>query len=101
MYTDEVATRFSLALNRRVKIGLADPVVANRVRLWGNAMIIATLLSFGTIGGQVAGINVMGSMAGLALVGCLGSIAAGAIYLAFLPPRAYTRWITATAEGKS
>lgn len=93
------STYFANALARRVRIGLADPVVANRVRLWGSAMIVAALLSFAGISGQLSGFNLLGTLAGLTFVGSFGSLAAGAIYLAFLPPRAYTRWIATFETG--
>jgi hypothetical protein len=94
------STRFANALRRRVRLGLADPVVANRVRLWGAAMIIASLMCAGTLAGQLLGVDAMGTTTGLALVGGFGSVAASAIWLAFLPPRSYTRWIAATVVGE-
>ena len=93
------STRYSIALRRRVKLGLAEPVVANRILLWAIAMVIATALSAGATLGQVAGINVMGSFEGLTFVGCFGTVAACAIYLAFLPPKAYTGWVMARAAA--
>lgn len=93
------STRYAIALRRRVQLGLAEPVVANRILLWASAMVIATALSAGATLGQIAGINVMGSPEGLTFVGCFGTVAAGAIYLAFLPPKAYTGWVTARAAA--
>lgn len=93
--------RYSAVLKRRLKLGLADPVVFDRVRLWGVAMALATLMSVVTVGGQFVGIDVLASMGGAAFIGCVGFVAGSAIYLALLPPRAYTRWIHArwSAQG--
>ena len=85
----------SRKLWRRVALGLAEPVVADRMRLWGVAMSIGTLLCAMTACDQFVGLDVLGTAYGVALIGPLGLIAAIALYLAFLPPAFYTRRVTA------
>jgi hypothetical protein len=92
-WTSGEALHYAGQLRRRLAFGLADPVVTDRVRLWGLGMLCATLMSVVTVSTQAAGADILGSLAGAAFIGCLGLVAAGTIYLAFLPPRAYTRWV--------
>jgi hypothetical protein len=92
------ALRYTAALRRRLQLGLADAVVTDRMRLWGSAMALsAAMASIMTIGSAL-GIDLMATMPGLALFAGLGVVAAGAIYLAFLPPRIYTDWVSARAQ---
>ena len=91
--------RYASILARRFELGLVDPVVLNRVRLWGIAMGLAFVLASTTIGAHLMGIDMMGTVPGAAFVGCVGFIAGSAIYLAFLPPRAYTNWVTGRLQA--
>jgi len=86
-------------LRRRVGLGLASPVVANRIRLWGISSGVAMLLN-GT--SQVAawnGIDVATSILGATLIGVLGPISAGATWLAFFPPASYLRRVERTSAA--
>jgi hypothetical protein len=85
-------------LRRRVAIGLADPVVANRMWLWGaSSAWIAVAFGVFTLGSLTPG-GVNATPIVLALSGC-GIAAAAAMTLAFFPPLRYRRWlITAAAE---
>jgi hypothetical protein len=85
-------------LQRRVALGLASPVVADRMRLWGIASGVAMLLN---IISQVAawnGVDIATSAFGSAVIGILGPIAAGAMWLAFFPPPWYLRRLEPSAE---
>jgi hypothetical protein len=81
--------RHASMLSRRVRIGLADPVVADRVRLFATLMATGTVASWIFAGFQAAGIAVGGTTIGLSLGGtvCLFSVAL--LWLAFLPPASY------------
>lgn len=92
------ALRHAAALRRRLRLGLADPVVANRVQLWGGAMALSAGMAAFTTTGQVLGVDLMATTAGMAVISCLGVVAAGSIYLAFLPPRFYTAWVGAHTD---
>jgi hypothetical protein len=86
--------RYAGLLDRRVKLGLAEPVVAHRIRLWGlgaSAQCIAIGIDLGSyavahqpLAATAAGLNVMSA---LALAGAI------CVALAFFPPKPYLRWI--------
>jgi hypothetical protein len=95
--------RYFGLLRRRLRLGLADPVLVNRFLLWG----IAASTAFGIY--AVALLNLLESSphdvaAGVfspawALVtSVLGLTSAACMWLAFLPPALYRRWIESTAE---
>ncbi len=94
-WTGWESLRYARVLQRRMSIGLAEPVVVDRVRLWGIAMALSTVMSTLTIAASVAGIDLISTLSGAVIVGGLGFVAASAIYLAFLPPEAYMRWVKA------
>jgi hypothetical protein len=76
-------------LARRQKLGLADPVVTDRMRLWALSMLAAGLACavFGTC--QVLGIPVGGTAFGLLLTTAAALSSAGFMWLAFMPPASY------------
>lgn len=81
-------------MRRRLRLGLADPVVTNRFLLWGLGSGVAFLGS--GIGAAVIALLGFGASRspGLGLVLSVhGAIAAVAMWLAFLPPQHYRRWI--------
>lgn len=80
---------------RRQSLGLSDPVVANRFLLW-------VLFSASTLGMNLAnscalaaGISAVESVPVQAAMTGLGLSASSCMYLAFLPPPAYRRWLVA------
>jgi hypothetical protein len=89
-----------LKMRRRVRLGLADPVVTNRFLMWA---IGAFAAGWGTAVGTVAGIVTGQGTApqgGWTMVSSSlhGLVAAIAIALAFIPPAFYVRYIRARAE---
>jgi hypothetical protein len=91
------SVRYSLQLARRAKLGLADPIVVDRVRLWGISIGSAWVINLASSIGALMGIDFAASTVGALVIAPLGLLAAGTIWLAFLPPRAYLRWVTARA----
>jgi hypothetical protein len=84
-------------LRRRQRLGLADPVVCERVFLWGIASVASTIVGgTSTIAGFL-GINFAATVFGAAVIAPLGLLAAGSLWLAFLPPSAYLRRVRARA----
>jgi hypothetical protein len=94
------ALRYHARMRRRVRLGLADPVLANRFLLWGlgigsagvgsaigNVVMIAT----GSGLGELDGVTLSNSMFGLA--------SAVLMWIAFLPPARYRRWLEARAAA--
>ena len=93
--------RYRAVLRRRLALELADPLVVNRFTLWAFVSIesfllnsICTLLAFRAGGGSGMSGDDM-----ILATGALGMTGAVAIYLAFVPPRAYQRWVTESAEA--
>jgi hypothetical protein len=43
----------------------------------------------------------MSNMTAMGLMACLGAVAGGTIYLAFLPPEVYVSWVRRRAEWPS
>jgi hypothetical protein len=86
--------RYYAALRRRLRLGLADPLIAHRFLLWGLAIGAAA-------GGYAVAVahRLIHSTGILAHAWSLGAVAflaftsAGALALAFFPPRAYRRWV--------
>jgi hypothetical protein len=91
------AFRYYGMLRRRIPLGLADPVVANRIALWGVAGgLIAFLFlaipipqRFMGLSAENPALSMMQSLVGLAVAVCIA--------LAFFPPRAYLRRIETRA----
>ncbi len=98
--------RYARLMRRRVALGLADPLVANRFVLWSiwtGALGFTALLLFAVRSracwlllhgvdprvAMPAAIPVTGAIAGVAVVS-----AAVAVWLAFFPPASYRRWVT-------
>jgi hypothetical protein len=101
--------RYARLMRRRVALGLADPVVANRFVLWSvwtGALGFAAILLFAVrsrafwlqlhgVDPRVvmpAAIPITGALAGIAVVS-----ASVAVWLAFFPPESYRRWLRAEA----
>ncbi len=91
---------------RRVRIGLGDPIVANRFVLWtvwtgtlaAIPLFVLGLRAAGALEAPVAGAPLPPMLtAVLVLLGAGGAAAALAVWLAFFPPAAYRRWILAGA----
>lgn len=87
--------RHAALLKRRIHVGLGDPVVVNRMRLWGVAMLLSTLMCGAGLGFQLAGVPILNTEAGATFLGLFGLGSGSALYLAFFPPPAYLRWVAA------
>lgn len=87
------ALSHSVALRRRLRLGLADAVIVDRIQLWGGAMAVAALMSAIWSVAYVQGLDPMASSMGMAVMAALGVAAAAGIYLAFLPPKLYVSWV--------
>lgn len=95
LWTAVESLRWYVLLRRRQAVGLGDPVVANRFLLWGVSGVSATL---GT--GVSTALVFLGASHGgahpvsLLAVGVAGLASSVSLYLAFLPPRAWLRFVT-------
>jgi hypothetical protein len=88
-------------LRRRVRLGLADAVLANRFLMWaGSASAAALGTAVGVAASLATGRATLELPAILASSSALGLAAALGMWLAFAPPRAYVAWISgATARA--
>jgi hypothetical protein len=92
--------RYHVLLRRRLRLGLADPVVANRIWLWSVAAFLVTLQY-----GYTLAIPWLSSLfdavsVAPAFVGTLGVLIALSITHAFYPPQRYLRWIEKRAGAE-
>jgi hypothetical protein len=81
-------------MRRRLRLGLADPVVTNRFLLWGlgsSAAFFGSALGFLVI--ALTGINSSRIPSLNLIVSLHGLVAAITWWFAFQPPAAYVRWI--------
>jgi hypothetical protein len=92
--------RYHARMRRRARLGLADPVLANRFLLWGLGIGSAGV---GSLVGNVAMIATgsgPGDLDGLTLSNSLFGLASAVLmWIAFLPPAAYRRWLEARAAA--
>jgi hypothetical protein len=94
------ALRWYARMRKRAALGLGDAVVANRFLLWaigagsaglGSLIGVAVQVATGTVGTQIPWV--------LASSSAHGFVAAVAMWLAFVPPAGYVRWIQARAAA--
>jgi hypothetical protein len=89
--------RYHRLLTKRAKLGLADPVVADRMRLWGAGMLFAFVINVFSSVLAFFGVDIAVSPAGSLVIAPLGLAAAGCVWLAFLPPATYKLRVSARA----
>lgn len=81
----------------RLTLGLADVVATDRMRLWAISILSAFTISAVVAGLRAAGHTLDPRQMGIFL-GPLGIVSAGSMWLAFLPPAGYLRWVQARAR---
>jgi hypothetical protein len=89
--------RYHLLLRRRLRLGMADPIVTNRFALYAVATGIAVITAF--VGWVYIWLHlemVTDPVGGLLLFG-LGTTSSSLMLLAFLPPRGYLAWLRVRA----
>ncbi len=91
------AALFRRQLRRRLALGLADPVVADRVGLWAVAISCASISYTISFALSFRGIDLAASAVGAATIGTLGLASAISAWLAFLPPAPYLRFVRGRA----
>ncbi|MFQ5417957.1 MAG: hypothetical protein ACE5FL_13030 [Myxococcota bacterium] len=91
--------RYQRLLKRRLRIGLGDAVVADRFRLW-TISTVAIFLGFGIfLVGHLTTDNVAPAGWVLAATSAVSLTAAACMWLAFVPPAAYVRRVSAATRG--
>lgn len=91
------SSRFHMLMRRRVALGLADPVVSDRVKLWAIGMTSAFATSGIGVIMEAMGLVMVQTVVGAAVIAVLGSLSAAATWFAFLPPAWYLRRVRARA----
>jgi hypothetical protein len=86
-------------LRRRAALGLADPVVANRMLLWSVAGFATVVLSVVIALSMHAGLAPLRHPLPLAAIGSAAMIASVCWALVFLPPAAYLERLRRGARG--
>jgi hypothetical protein len=89
--------RYYALMRRRVRLGIADPLVANRFLLWGLGTLAVSAVALLHLVAQLLGTYEL-PPSFVSLVSALVLVAAVAEWLAFFPPAAYRRrfrWRTA------
>jgi hypothetical protein len=87
-------------LRLRQRIGLAQPLVVNRVALWGIGIGSSSLgFSVSIVHRLVYGTGLRAHVWALSTVSLLATISALCIGLAFFPPPAYRRWVEGRPHG--
>jgi hypothetical protein len=81
-------------LRRRVRLGLADPLVTQRFGFWGASILTAAGISLAGHVLELVGVPTVGSVIGALVVGPPGLLMSAALWMAFFPPAAYVRWVT-------
>jgi hypothetical protein len=93
------STSYARKLGKRLVIGLADPLVADRVFLWSIAIVAAQILNAASIIAAAVGTDIATWRYGGALIGPIGLVAALSMWLAFLPPERYRRFVLARVRS--
>jgi hypothetical protein len=94
--------RYWAMMRRRVRLSLADPVLANRFLLWGLGIGAAGVGSLiGNVAMTVTG-RAMAELDGVTLSNSMFGLASAVLmWVAFLPPAAYRSWIEARARASA
>ena len=100
---------YARQMRRRVRLGLGDPIVANRFALWAIwagalaciPLFVLALRMLGILEAPVPGAPLPASVrAIIAVLGSGGAAALVACWLAFFPPATYRRWIARSAPAR-
>lgn len=92
------AGRQHAMLSRRLRLGLADPVVVDRMRIWALMMLTSVTASLVFASCQTLGIAVAGTALGLSLAAAAAFLSAVFLILAFMPPASYLESVRRRAQ---
>ena len=92
------AFRYRGLLRRRIPLGLADPLVADRFGLWGWTSVFAAGASAPATWAVLSGTDPHTTTNHLVITVC-GLVCSGTLLLAFLPPAWYARGVRGSAPA--
>jgi hypothetical protein len=99
VWTAVEAFRLHAQLRKQAMLGLADPVVVNRVLLWGVVGLGGMLAAGAPLVGTLFGVSTM-THSPTRLVCAVGTLVSSiCIALAFLPTQGYLRWVRGAAKS--
>jgi hypothetical protein len=101
LWTAWESLRYHGMMRRRVKVGLADPVLADRFFLWGVMALDAAVGVGITMVAAVLQVDSMRSPTVMLLSSATGLGQAALLMLTFLPPRAYLSWVHSRAAARA
>lgn len=93
--------RYRLLLQRRIALGLGDPVIANRFLLWGCMGVVTGTSALVNVYFLLANVDVVTSPLAQSITSLTGVVQSALLYLTFLPPASYTRWLHGGARAPS
>jgi hypothetical protein len=96
VWTAVESFRYRALLRRRIPLGLADPLVADRFGKWGWTGVFGLGSITPAVVAQLSGGD-PNSPAHHLVVGVCGLASSVVLYFAFLPPAAYVRWVRQNA----
>jgi hypothetical protein len=94
----ESIRHFGLA-RRRVRLGLADPLVASRMLLWGLFGAGSLCINLVGLAATLRGVDPAGDAFTVAASSALSLVVTVALWLAFLPPESFVRRVRRGAPG--
>lgn len=86
--------RYYGAMRRRVALGLADPLVANRFLLWGAGALLGLLMLCTSLPPRFLGSDHPLMPIDIIVLGTAGIATSACYWLAFFPPAPFERWVT-------
>ena len=86
---------------RRLALGLSEPVVVNRLLLWGLTGALEALINLVDLVLHLNGLSPMSDGRAMAVTAIGGVIASALMYLTFLPPAAYRGWVERRASPQA
>ena len=88
-------------LRKRMLLGLSDPILVQRMWMWAQGMFAAGILSGISSFAIMLDVPFNQTAWGMLTIGCLGTVAAGSIWLAFFPPDRYAAWVRNRWEARA
>jgi hypothetical protein len=99
LWTGLESLRYRAMMERRLALGLGDPVVGNRFLLWAVWGIGCCVLDFLNLAYNVAGLDLSRHPAPLLTICASCSLSSAIWYLAFLAPESYVERIASRARS--
>jgi len=89
------SARYYGMMKKRLKLGLADPVVTNRILLWTLVMVFSLISTGIPTAASTLGVNSIESAPVMLAAALAGLLCSASLWLAFIPPAAYLKRVQA------